>query len=188
MRAEIVYTNFLVQNSIKEWVQSIFSSKNHSKIYTLQNQDMALLNAMKAIVVNLESDISILKNVLQDENITAKDSAVAELNNKFMLLRSKVEKIRSHVKEIISIEVQNKDFVLLNDEDYLSDKSDNLERISYYLDQLIDLLSSKPTSEELKNEYVQYINNKVMYVIEGMNNVIRDDKHLESIYARIDEL
>ena len=178
-----------VQGSFKSWLGSIFSIGKSSRIYELEEQDIKLLAAARNIVSRIEYDVGVLKNVLaRDGDMTAKDSAVAELNNKFMLLRSKIEMIRVHIKEIISMEVQNKDFVLLNDEDYLRDKSDNLNNISYYLEQLIDLLSSKPTSDELKSEFVEYINNKISYVVEGLNNVINDDKHLESIYARINEL
>lgn len=165
---------------------SLFKKK--PRLYTIQLNDMDIAKEIDRLMVRLQKDISDLQNILSGDNLTAKFAKMAELESSFRLIKIKLDAINNDLREIKGIEIQNKDFIYLNDEDYLRDKSSNIERMINILDRLLDLVSERPSASDLREEYLDYIKQSVLQVKESFDSVINDDKQLANVYSKISDL
>ncbi len=164
------------------------SRKKGPRILELELKDSQLTKKIFDLIVDIEAVLSDLKKAVEIDNDTAKYAKLAELENVLLRLSSKVEAIREDANLIMSIKTQNSDFIALNDDEYLRDKLENLDRISKSLDELIDLVSHRPSFEELKRYVIDYVSSRISLVIDALNNIIKDDKQLIFVYSRISDL
>lgn len=167
--------------------ESLFKKKR-SRLYSIQLNDIEISKEISRLISKVGLDIDSLRSILASDNMTAKFAKMAELESSFRLIKIKLEAIDKDLREIRSIEVQNKDFVYLNDEDYLKDKLFNVSRMIEVLDRLLDLVSERPSSSDLRSEYLEYIRSNMGVIEESFNSVVSDDKQLVNVYSKIDEL
>jgi len=158
------------------------------KIFEIEHSDIALNSQMFDLVSKIESNLSKLAIVLKDNDIASKNAKLAELENSFLSLKSKVDTLLLDVRKIMSIEIQNKDFILVNDDAYLGDKQERLDKMSNVLDELLELFAQRPAASELKADILQSIYQRINILIDSINNVVNDDKSLENTYSKIELL
>lgn len=139
------------------------------------------------LLVKCENDLTQLKSYINSNNASLKDAKLAELENNFLNIRTKIDAIRNDMKSIIDIETQNKDFISFNDDFYIRDKMSRLEMISESLDELLELTSEKPAASELKG-LADFIYGKINLLVDAINNIISDDIHLQGTYSKIQYL
>jgi hypothetical protein len=161
---------------------------NRNTIYGVELRDIDLSKEIFGLMLKVEGNLNGLKEALRKENPLFKNAKIAELENNFLMLKSKVEALRTDVKMIMDIEVQNKDYIMINDEGYLEDKYERLTLMSSVLDELIDLMIAKPSAIELRRDLIEYVYGKVNILVDAVNNIINDDKHLESTYSKLSYL
>jgi hypothetical protein len=165
---------------------SLFKKK--PRLYTIQLNDIDIAKEVDRLILRLQKDIDGLQTILSGDNITAKFAKMAELESSFRLIKIKLDAINNDLREIRGIEIQNKDFIYLNDEEYLTDKSSNIERMINILDRLLDLVSERPSASDLREEYLNYIKQNALQIKEAFNNIINDDKQLVNVYSKISDL
>lgn len=159
-----------------------------SKIYTIQLNDMDLAKEVNRLIKRLQADISDLKQILSGSNISAKFAKMAELESSFRLIKIKLDAIYGDLRSIRMIEVENKDSIYLNDDEYLNDKIANIEKMNSILDNLLELVSERPSASDLREEFLEYISQNVNSIEESFSSIVNDDKQLANVYARIEEL
>ncbi len=169
-------------------ISFIFSKSNKSKLLELEERDIAYANEISDLLGKTESYIKNVETSLFREDANAVKASLAELENKLLLIRSKADAIREDMKSIINKEVQNKEYIALNDDSYLEDKLNNLNKIISLIDSLTDLLVQRPSIEDLKHESMNLIKNWVNQLADSLNEVIKDDKYLDYVYNRLNEL
>jgi len=165
---------------------SLFQRK--SKIYAIELDDLKINKAMFNLIGEVEDNIKELSRVIRQDNIGSKDAKLSELENNFMRLKGKVDSLREDVERIISLEIQNKDYITIHDDGYLADKAGRLESMSLELDELIDLIMTRPSMSDLKAHLLNDIYARVNNIIAFVNNVINDDKHLQESYSKLEIL
>lgn len=158
------------------------------KIFEIEHSDIALNSQMFDLVSKLEANLSKLAVVLKDNDVAGKNAKLAELENNFLSLKSKVDTLLGDVRKIMSIEVQNKDFILVNDDAFLRDKQERLVRMSEVLDELLELFSERPAASELKADILQSMYQRIDVLVDSINNIVNDDKSLENTYSKIELL
>ncbi len=168
------------------WFDNLF--RRGSRLYALQLNDMEIMKDLEKLTNKLKSDINVLQQVLVSDNMTEKFAKLAEMESSFRIMKIKIDAIAKDLSDIRNIEMQNRDFIYLNDDDSLRDKIENINNISNILDRLLELVREKPSSQELRSEYLAYIRANVNAIEESLNSVISDDKQLESVYSKINEL
>lgn len=162
--------------------------KPKSSIYSIERRDIEINKDVFALMNKAEANLKELRDAVREGNLSWKDAKLAELENNFLLLKSKVETLRGDLKMIIDLEVQNKDYVTIHDDAYLEDKYNRLSTMNDVLDELVDLLGARPGLSELRKELIDYIYGKINLLIDAINNIINDDRHLESVYSKLDYL
>jgi hypothetical protein len=136
------------------------------------------------LLLKCEQDLTQLKTYLNSEKTSMKEAKIADIENNFLNMRVKIDAIRNDMKSIIDVEIQNKDFISFNDDFFIKDKMNRLETISNALDELLELTSEKPAANELKG-MADFIYSKINILVDAVNNIISDDKHLEGTYSKI---
>lgn len=164
-------------------IQSIFR-KQKPAIYLSEEDAIKLNKDIFELLLGCENDLAELKKTLSTNQTSMKEAAIADLENKFLNMRTKIDAIRNDMKNIIDLETQNRDFVILNDDIYIKDKMNRLDTLSNVLDELLELTHERPAASELKG-LVDFIYEKINILIDAVNNIISDDKHLDGIYSKL---
>ncbi len=167
---------------------SFVGKSKGSRIYSIEKKDVALNKEIFSLMLRVEDNLKELKDAVRDKNVIIKDAKLAELENSFLLLKSKVDSLLSDVKMIMDIEVQNKDYISIHDDAYLEDKYNRLNQMGDVLDELVDLMREKPASDALKGDLLAYIFGRVNILVDAVNNIINDDRYLEGLYSKIEYL
>lgn len=162
--------------------------KKEPQIVQLEAHDKKLVKEMLGLVYRLESHLKDLNKIVSAQDTRGLYAKFAELENVFLLMRSKADTIKIDIREIRDIEITHRNYIAFNDADTLQDKSDNLETIMQILDELIQLVSERPTLESIKNEYLYFMSMKTNEIIDSLNKIVSDDRQLMEIYSKIKEL
>ena len=168
-------------------IQSAFSRKQRPAIYLSEEDAIKLNKDVFELLLGCENDLAELKKTISTNQTAMKEATIAELENKFLNMRTKIDAIRTDMKTIIDLETQNKDFIQLNDDIFIMDKMGRLDTISSVLDELLELTHERPAANELKG-LVDFIYGKINILIDAVNNIINDDKHLEGTYSKLQYL
>lgn len=172
--------------SLKHNFIRVFKGKSnlsliHDKTRALNKE---LFSRMSVVGEHLDE----LSTIVNSENLTAKYAKLAELENDFILMKSKIDQIKLEMEEIIELQRMHRYTVIIDDQEYLDDKTNNLDEINYYLEEIIQLISQRPSSSDLKNEFLEFLSKRVNIIINDINNIIIDDRQLDSIYSDLTKL
>ncbi len=157
------------------------------RIYEIEQKDIAINKEIFSLIARIEQNLNLLKEAINKGDIAYKDAKLAELENNFLLLRSKIDSVKKDISDIMNIEVAQREYLTLNDDVHLQDKLNRLELIGDALDELIQIMSERPVFEELKG-LSDTIYSKINLIIDAINYIINDDRYLENVYARIQYL
>ena len=160
--------------------------KPSSSLHHKEMKDVEISKQMFNLIIKIEEIMKNLKEALDKGDLLNKSAKVAELENTLMLMKSKADGLRTDVRSIMDLEVQNKDYITIHDDIFLQDKYERLGIIGDVLEELVDLLKENPTAPEFKKEFLSFIYNKLNDIIFNVNNIINDDKHLESTYSKLE--
>ena len=172
--------------SLKRNLVRVFKGKSnlsliHDKTRALNKE---LFSRMSIVGEHLDE----LSAIVNSQNLTAKYAKLAELENDFILMKSKIDQIKLEMEEIIELQRMHRYTVIIDDQEYLDDKTNNLEEINYYIEEIIQLLSQRPSSADIRNEFLDFLSKRVNIIINDINNIIIDDRQLDSIYSDLTKL
>ena len=167
-------------------LRRVFTGKSnisliHDRAKSLNKQSFALLG-------KITQHLDELSKIVNSENMMAKYAKLAELENDFILLRAKIEAINIEIGEIIEIQKKYRYSVIIDDQEYLDDKTNNINEIDVLLEDLIELVKQRPQNYELRGEYLNYLSKKVNLIINDVNSIITDDRQLDLIYSDLTKL
>lgn len=162
--------------------------KSKPKMLDAEEESINLNKEVFSLLLKCEKDLAELKRYTNSPTPSYKDAKLAELENSFLNMRTKIDAIRNDMRIIIDLETQNKDYIGFNDDLFLRDKMQRLDTISAALDELLELTVEKPAASELKGGMIDFIYGKINLLIDAVNNIINDDKHLEGTYSKIQYL
>ncbi|MFA6073704.1 MAG: hypothetical protein WC758_06315 [Candidatus Woesearchaeota archaeon] len=152
-----------------------------------EEQTIQLNKEIFDLLLKCETDLDELKKHIASNNSSMKDAKIAELENKFLNMHSKVDGIIIDMNRIIALETQNRDFITINDDTHIYDKMKRLTLISSTLDELLELTHEKPAASELEG-MIPFIYGRITLLIDAVNNIINDDKNLEGTYSKLQYL
>lgn len=162
--------------------------KGKSNLSLIHDKSRALNKELFSRITKIEEHLDELTSIINSQNLTAKYAKLAELENDFILMKSKIDGIKMEMQEIIELQRRHRYTVIIDDQEYLDDKSKNLEEINYYLEELIQLVGQRPSNEDLRNEFLKFLSKRVNIIVNDINNIITDDRQLDSIYSDLTKL
>lgn len=166
---------------------SLFQPKK-SQIYELEQSDIHVNKQIFDLISKIEQRLAELNTIIKDNDLALKNAKIAELENIFLHLKSKLDSLLEDVKRIMDIEMKNKDYVIINDDAYIQDKYVRLQSMSSTIDELLELFIQHPAASELKNDLLEFISRRVNMLIDSITSIANDDSHLEPTYKKIEAL
>ncbi|MEM4259984.1 MAG: hypothetical protein QXG00_02005 [Candidatus Woesearchaeota archaeon] len=159
-----------------------------SKVYSIQINDDKINKEICILISKLKKNITDFMNILQGKFLGDKDEKLEEIMSIFGKMVEDIKKLIDDVLGIQNIELQKRDFIKINDEQFLKDKLFQLNKIKEILDTLIDMLEQKPTDKEFKEDLLRTMIQNVNEIIGAINKILEDDKGLDAIYRGIENV
>lgn len=162
--------------------------KKRSRLYAIELDDEKINKEIFSIITKVERHLSDLSGVITEKDVDLKNATLYELENNFLSMKSKIDSLRSDIERILSIEIENKEYLTIHDDGYLEDKRERLKRMSEALEDLVDLIMTRPALNDLRSGLMNEIYARTNFLVENLNNVIEDDKNLLLAYEKLEAL
>jgi hypothetical protein len=164
----------------------LFTKK--SKVYSIQINDEKINKEICNLIMHLKQNISEFMNLLEGRFLGDKDEKVDEILKIFSRLAEDIKTLMLDVQQIQNIELQKKEFIRIQDEQFVIDKVNQLTKIKEIIQQLMDMLHQRPTDKEFKEELLKVMIQDVNDIIEAINKILIDDDELSKVYKGIDNM
>lgn len=161
----------------------MFKKKN--KILSIQINDEKINQDVVSLIQQVMKTVDDLKKTLADETQGDKDKELDRLEKIFLEIHKDVEILIEDVTRIRSIELQRKEYITLNDNQFLKDKLKQLYNTRQDVEKLVDMFEVHPTAKEIKRDLLDTMIIELNKIVDSMNQIIADDKSLENIYKKI---
>lgn len=165
---------------------SIFEKK--PKIYHIEIKDENINKALAKLIKELEKLIDSVKKAVTDKNIDAKQEFTQEMEQLLDRLKLKIKDLQTDIQRIKNIELQEKDYISVHDNNFLSDKEHQIQGLLEYIDEFKELIESNPSIRELEDESLLTMKEELENISSALKSIIYDDESLNEIYKKILEL
>lgn len=167
---------------------SALLGKSRKSIKTVHRTDEEILEEVFDLLETLRNLVRDLNKVLVGTSVIQKDARLSEMENKLLLLKTKIDAIEDDISWIVDKEMEKKDYFTVQDEAYLEDKHGRLVSVSANLEELAELVNARPSFSELKFDLMNRIYALMNAIIDDVNAISVDDDKLEKIYNNIPNL
>lgn len=162
--------------------------KRKTAVYSIEINDEKINNQITSLIIDLEKNIDSLNKTIEENRFTDKDKTCEEIYNLFIKLNEKTDELLLDVNKISNIELQEKEFIKINDDKFLKDKLDQLSAIKENINLLIGEMENRPSAEELKSELLATLTEKVCGVVAALTKLREDDEKLQALYEKITQI
>jgi hypothetical protein len=169
-------------------MKNIFSKSKKPHIYSIEINDTMINEQIGRLLIQLEKHLSDFRRIIEKDQLLEKDDEADDLLKSFLLLRETTSALMIDVEKIQNIELQEKKYLLLNDELFLEDKKKQLETIRANIDAVIAILKGRPSVKEYKQELLEIMLKKVSEIKAALQRLRDDDEKLNYIYASLSNL
>ncbi|MFH1506704.1 MAG: hypothetical protein ABIE94_07025 [archaeon] len=166
----------------------LFHKNNKPRIYSIEINDKKINEQIGRVLAALERHLRDFKRIIEKNELVEKHEEAEELLEAFMLLRETSDALMVDVEKIQNIEMQEKQFLVLNDQLFLEDKRKQLETIRDNIDAAITIIKDRPSVKEYKQELLEVILQQVEEIKQALHQVRDDDEKLNEIYSSISNI
>ena len=99
-----------------------------------------------------------------------------------------VPQVESQGIDIVDREVAKKEFVVINDDEFINDKLDQLGNIKKHVTSLLGILEENPSGRDLQQGIIDTMMSEVNSIHESIGRIMRDDDALKQIYDALKDL
>lgn len=156
-----------------------------NRIYKIELRDETINENLSKIVFELKEKIDSLKNHLDSSTMVDSSSYLSKLYDEIITLRRRLNELYEDVTKIIDIEMQNKEYFIIKDDQFLLDKKEQLENIKSRTDQLLEIVEQKPSSNELREDLIKDMQSYINNMSSSINKIVNDDNGLRVIYKAL---
>jgi hypothetical protein len=178
----VVLDGWIGKNILSKFYEPKVSIEEH------ENATLQLKQKVHELLLKIQSNYEDLKEATREHNAIEKDARVSQLENKFILLKGKADAIMDKLRLITRKQNRMDDIVAINDDRYLHDKIDRVKTLSEASREMSQILAHNPSIKDLKRSILDKLKRKINTMIECVNKITEDDKHLKSIYERLSKL
>lgn len=170
---------------------SLFSVKQDSasKIHVIEINDEKIDNEIVSFICELEKELNKFKSFLQSSpDSTRKDEELMKIREMLTMIHQKVNQLKVDVEKIFNLELVQKQYIIIKDEQYLKDKQYQISELLKHLESVLSALDAKPNMSDLRNDLIHGIIQDINRSVDCLNKIIADDQKLELIYRGLDQL
>lgn len=161
--------------------------KRKSKFLKKEEEDEVLTREVQSRVLKLEKGIESFNRLIYAGDYAGKDKTYAELHKEFLEMKIKVNSLLNNIKEIMVLEEELKDKVLFNDKQFLNDKYSRINSIEECIQEIIGILESQPSIQELKMNSLERLRNLLSRISGDLSSIKIDNQKLRETYTAIEQ-
>jgi hypothetical protein len=163
-------------------------SKPKNKLYYIEIDDDKIDIKLSKIISQTQKKINEFKSHINENTLTIKEEWLSEIHKLMLEIRTDVKQLQIDVDRIINIELENKDFLIIKDDDYLVDKKTQLEKVYLEIEEFIIIVDQKPSAQALQSELLEQLIKQIININLCIQQIINDDHQLQNIYEKLNEI
>lgn len=168
-------------------VKNVFA-KAKTKLYYIEIDDDKIDSQILDIIIQIQKKTAEFKSHINENTLTIKEEWLSKIYELMFKVNGDVKKLQNDVGKIINIELENKDFLIIKDDDFLSDKRKQLSTMNKEIEDLIMIVEQKPSAQALQSELLERLINQINSMNNCIKEIINDDNRLQHIYKKLNEL
>ncbi len=161
--------------------------KRKSRFLKKGEEDEVLTRDVQSRVLKLEKGLESFNRMIYAGDYAGKDKTYAELHKEFLEMKIKVNSLLDNIKEIMVLEEELKDKVLFNDKPFLNDKYARINAIEESIQEIIGILESQPSIQELKTVSLEKLRGSLSRISGDLSSIKEDNNRLKETYTAIEE-
>lgn len=154
-------------------------------IYTIEINDEKINNDVGKLLYDGEKHITELINALREEDVATKTADHKALSTIFLNLHKRIRKLKKDLDKIIDLELQQKEYIIIKDQNFIEDKKRQLSIMQQALEKLISILKDNPTINDYNQGLISVMMQELNSFIEATDHLRNDDKTLAKIYESL---
>jgi len=169
------------------FIKKLFANKK-PRIYYIEINDEEINKQLSHTIIQIQKEISSFKEIISSSSIEAKESALQQMQELLLTAKSEIAMVSDDVDKIINIELANSNYFAIKDESFLKDKKDQISIIYEEIASFLNIVQQRPSAEELREELLSQLVNKLDVMSISMDKLIADDFNLKAIYKNLNNL
>ncbi|MGM5481130.1 MAG: hypothetical protein ACQESE_01830 [Nanobdellota archaeon] len=161
---------------------------NKTRLYYIEIDDEGIDKHISEIIIKTKDKIKQFKQHLSESNITLKDNDLNELYELMISIKNEVTHLRDDLHRITDMKLKHEQYFVIKDSSFLQDKKQQLESIWNEVNSFTQIVEQKPSAEEFKNELLNKMVSQLDVISNDMDNIIKDDFNLRTIYKKLMEI
>lgn len=163
-------------------------ARKESKLYYIEIDDDKIDSRILDIIIQIEKKTAEFKSHINENTLTINEEWLSYIYELMIKVNGDVKKLQKDVEKIINIELENKDFLIIKDDNFLSDKKKQLEMMHQEIEDFIMIIEQKPSSQALQSEILEKWILQINSINKCIKKIINDDIRLQHIYKKLKDL
>lgn len=168
-------------------IKNIFE-KPKTKLYYIEIDDDKIDSQISTIIVDIERKTSEFKSHINENTLTIKEEWLHQIRELMMQIRANITTLQTDMDKIINIELENKDYLIIKDDDFLEDKKNQLKKVNTEVEEFILIVEQKPSAQALQSELLEQLIKQIANIEICIRKLITDDHQLRSLYKKLNEI
>ena len=165
---------------------SLFNDK--SKIFSIQINSKKINEELCSLILDVEKNLSEFSKLIIKRDYPSIKHEVQSLYKIFVTLKQKTEILLEDVKRIVNIELAEKEFIILNDDQFIKDKVEQINSIKENLHTLMLMIEERPSRDAYENDLLAHMQEKITEISRSTSQMVKDDRMLEEIYSSLSRI
>jgi hypothetical protein len=157
-------------------------------IFNVELNDEKINKEIGKIVIDIEKNLASLKKTLSLAPDMLDKEKIESLYKEFIAIKERVDFLLKNVTDIVDREVAKKEFVVINDDEFINDKLEQLGNIKKHITSLLGILEENPSGRDLQQGIIDTMMSEVNSIHESIGRIMRDDDALKQIYDALKDL
>lgn len=165
-----------------------FFRKASSQLYCIELDDQKIDQHLGEIIHQVQTALKYFASHINENTLTMKEEQLTKLQEDLLPCKKDIAKLQSDLNTVYRIEKEHEQHLFIKDDQFISDKQEQLRIIIHELGEFSSILSQRPTNDDLQNQYIPKLQEQLQQTITAINKLIADDHQLQLIYQSINEL
>jgi len=157
-------------------------------IYNIETDDELLAEDMGKLIIDINKSLKELKEAISLSGDFLDSEKFHSLYESFISLKDRADRIARDVNEIVDREIREKKYVIVHDDDFISDKIKHLNSIKKNIGFLLQIFEQSPSDSDLKQGVIDQMVEKSEAIHNDIGRILRVDGILKRIYEKLQNL
>jgi len=168
-------------------VKKVFK-KTKTNLYYIEIDDDKIDTQILKIIIQIQKKTAEFKSHINENTLTIKEEWLSQIYELMIKVNQDTKELQKDVDKIINIELKNKDFLIIKDDNFLTDKKNQLSIMNKEIEDFIIIVEQRPSKQALQSELLEKLIKQINSMNKNIKEIIDDDNRLQEIYKKLNEI